>query len=148
MVTLTFISSFRSHYLRNNRGSGKKNIRCFPRCTRRGPGGHVSKGFCGNLIHVKAGGLAAEDTVLLQIRPRVTPAYVLLPTPSSLILALTLLFSFKLSQTNAQRAKFIGHQNSKYLFRDRAAKMVRGTSMYGADLRPIKQRPLRRRFLL
>ena len=65
-VKISFENIFNKHYLRNNRGGGKKNIRCFPFCS---PGGHVKRGFCGNKIHVKVEGLAQEDIVTLQIRP-------------------------------------------------------------------------------
>ena len=68
-VGIAFVSKFKTHYIRNNRGSGKKNIRCFPACSSEL---HVNRGFCGNKIHVKIKNLAAEGTVLLQIRPRVT----------------------------------------------------------------------------
>ena len=35
---------FKTHYVRNNRRSTEKNLRCFPCCNK---DGHVSQGFCG-----------------------------------------------------------------------------------------------------
>eukprot|EP00946_MAST-07B_sp_MAST-7B-sp1_P004958 g4958.t1 len=38
------LHKFKTHYVRNNRRSTEKNLRCFPCCN---VGGHVTQGFCG-----------------------------------------------------------------------------------------------------
>jgi hypothetical protein len=40
-------------YSRNNKESGQKNLRCFPRCDARG---HVARGFCGGPLTVRVSG--------------------------------------------------------------------------------------------
>ena len=44
---LSIVSLCRSHYLRNNKRGGLKNLRCFPECL---PAGHHPKGFCGHTL--------------------------------------------------------------------------------------------------
>ena len=58
-------------YIRNNRGSGRKNLRCFPKCSNMG---HIDRGFCGNEIHVVVFGknISKDDFVLLQMIPLAT----------------------------------------------------------------------------
>ena len=45
-------------YVRNNRGSGRKNLRCFPKCT---TSGHVKRGYCGNSISIIVFGKNISD---------------------------------------------------------------------------------------
>ena len=68
-VELTFVSRFRTQYLRNNRGQGRKNLRCFPICSSKA---HVERGFCGNSLTVLANGsnITSEDRVFLQVVPK------------------------------------------------------------------------------
>ena len=47
---LSLISLCRSHYLRNNKRGGLKNLRCFPECL---PNGHHPRGFCGHTLSVE-----------------------------------------------------------------------------------------------
>ncbi len=47
---LSLVSLCRSHYLRNNKRGGLKNLRCFPECL---PNGHRPKGFCGHTLSVQ-----------------------------------------------------------------------------------------------
>jgi hypothetical protein len=63
-------------YIRNNRGSGRKNLRCFPKCSNMG---HVDRGFCGNDIAVVVFGknISKDDCVLLQVIPLRTSKYVI-----------------------------------------------------------------------
>jgi hypothetical protein len=46
-------AAFAPNYSRNNKDSGQKNLRCFPRCDARG---HVERGFCGGLLTVRISG--------------------------------------------------------------------------------------------
>jgi hypothetical protein len=72
-VKLEFSCKFRSQYLRNNRGQGRKNLRCFPVCSGKA---HVERGFCGNSLTVACigNGITPEDRVFLQVVPE-TSAY-------------------------------------------------------------------------
>lgn len=42
--------TFDREYLRNNKSTDAKNLRCFPRCKDEAKGGHSDRGFCGNNI--------------------------------------------------------------------------------------------------
>lgn len=44
LCTVKSLHPFKTHYVRNNRRSTEKNLRCFPCCN---AGGHVTQGFCG-----------------------------------------------------------------------------------------------------
>ena len=59
-------------YVRNNRGSGRKNLRCFPKCT---TSGHVKRGYCGNSISITVFGknISEHDLIILQLLPSNTP---------------------------------------------------------------------------
>ena len=46
----TLTNCFKGDYLRNNKSSDVKNLRCFPRCRDACKGGHSEKGFCGNAV--------------------------------------------------------------------------------------------------
>jgi hypothetical protein len=48
-VVLKIGTTVQSHYIRNNKSNGQKNIRCYPRCAR---SGHRVAGFCGSGISV------------------------------------------------------------------------------------------------
>ena len=48
-VYAEFVGSFASRYQRNNKRSGIKNLRCFPRCSYP----HRSQGFCGQPVVVR-----------------------------------------------------------------------------------------------
>ena len=67
---ISYLSFFHKHYLRNNRGSGKKNVRCFPQCA---CNGHVTRGFCGSSVHIKCPNVHEQDLVFTQfITPSLT----------------------------------------------------------------------------
>ena len=44
-------TAFRDSYVRNNKGTGQKNLRCFPQCS---TGGHHANSFCGAPIAIRA----------------------------------------------------------------------------------------------
>ena len=48
---LKFEKPFSVSYLRNNRSSGQKSLRCFPQCTEKG---HIASGFCGDHLEATA----------------------------------------------------------------------------------------------
>ena len=48
---LKFVKPFSVSYLRNNRSSGQKSLRCFPQCTEKG---HIASGFCGDHLEATA----------------------------------------------------------------------------------------------
>ena len=48
---LSFTKPFSVSYLRNNRSSGQKSLRCFPQCTEKG---HIASGFCGDHLEATA----------------------------------------------------------------------------------------------
>jgi len=48
-MKLTFLTEFNSVYYRVNKRSGKKNLRCFPKCC---PTGHADCTFCGQSVRV------------------------------------------------------------------------------------------------
>lgn len=75
MTDLKFTVPFSISYLRNNRSSGQKSLRCFPHCTEKG---HIASGFCGD--HLEATATIQKDerlgknwldriTVVGEIRP-------------------------------------------------------------------------------
>jgi hypothetical protein len=64
---MRLLISFHKHYLRNNRGSGRKNIRCFPRCCE---DGHVTRGFCGSAVYIAVRNLTPWDMFFIQIVPQ------------------------------------------------------------------------------
>ena len=75
MTDLKFTVPFSISYLRNNRSSGQKSLRCFPHCTEKG---HIASGFCGD--HLEATATIKKDakfgtdwldriTVVGEIRP-------------------------------------------------------------------------------
>ena len=66
LVKVIYINKFRSQYLRNNRGQGRKNLRCFPKCSEKS---HVERGFCGNSLQIAVvgHGITPEDRVFTQI---------------------------------------------------------------------------------
>jgi Helicase associated domain len=78
MITITdikFTTPFSVSYLRNNRSSGQKSLRCFPRCTEKG---HIASGFCGDHLiataTIKKNQTCDQDwldriTVIGEIRP-------------------------------------------------------------------------------
>jgi Helicase associated domain len=78
MITITdikFTTPFSVSYLRNNRSSGQKSLRCFPRCTEKG---HIASGFCGDHLiataTIKKNQACGQDwldriTVIGEIRP-------------------------------------------------------------------------------
>ena len=49
ILSVDFIHGFKDSYLRNNRTSGQKSLRCFPQCCERG---HVASGFCGSSLQI------------------------------------------------------------------------------------------------
>ena len=69
--SLTFKTKFQDTYLRNNRHTGGKNLRCFPSC---GPS-HRELGFCGTSIEVQLkssiGYLPQEEDIVMiaEIQP-------------------------------------------------------------------------------
>ena len=75
MTDLKFTVPFSISYLRNNRSSGQKSLRCFPHCTEKG---HIASGFCGDHLEatatIKKDGKFGTDwldriTVVGEIRP-------------------------------------------------------------------------------
>ncbi|OQR92547.1 hypothetical protein THRCLA_08677 [Thraustotheca clavata] len=49
-LTIESIDHFRNLYQRNNKGSGHKNLKCFPNCCM---GIHAHQGFCGSAVRVE-----------------------------------------------------------------------------------------------
>jgi len=52
-ISAKMLSKCRTHYLRNNKRGGLKNLRCFPECL---PSGHHPTGFCGHSVSVRLSG--------------------------------------------------------------------------------------------
>ena len=57
VVSLKISTGVQSHYIRNNKSNGQKNIRCFPRCALTG---HRVAGFCGSGIKASVSVSAAN----------------------------------------------------------------------------------------
>ena len=78
--SLQFDDPFGCQYLRNNRSTGQKSLRCFPRCCDQG---HKAQGFCGSPVYATA---VLQKTVVPiervmmvgEIRPELDPGLALL----------------------------------------------------------------------
>lgn len=75
ILHVSFESQFAPSYLRNNRTSGQKSMRCFPSCC---PTGHFSGGKCGVPLEVRAALKPckykhADLIFVAEIRPLTTP---------------------------------------------------------------------------
>ena len=78
-VHLSLTSGFRDHYVRNNKGAGQKNVRCFPHCS---DSGHNASSFCGAAVSVRvllplAAGAAspsAEQLAALYVYGQIVPS--------------------------------------------------------------------------
>ena len=49
-LQLRLLTSFQDAYVRNNKGTCQKNVRCFPQCS---PTGHHGNSFCGSSISLE-----------------------------------------------------------------------------------------------